>query len=137
MSRRESVSSADFMRVFAREARLGKSALEIGQVMGLTGDGKKIATYVSVKCSQLRKRLGEAALEKAKSEGLDSEATAALVKATTEKLPRLRMRGRPPGTEDIMSALDGILAELDAAVVEPEVSEPEVSDKPKRSKRGS
>ena len=144
--RQATISSADFMRVFAREARAGKSALEIGQVLGLQGDTGKIATYVSVKASQLRKRLGEAALAKAKAEGLSPEATDALVKATTDKLPRLRMRGRPAGTTDLMSALDGILAELDAAVVEPEVSEPEVSEpevsepevsKPKRGKRGS
>jgi len=111
-SKRESVSAVEFVKVFAPMAKDGKNAVEIGRALGLEGDADKVAAYVSVKASQLRKRLKESALETAKTKGLDEAATESLVNQLVAKLPRLRGANRPGRTanvvNDILTALDNL-----------------------------
>lgn len=111
--RREAIPAVDFVKVFAPMAKQGKSALEIGQALGMTGDKEKIAIAVSVKASQLRKRLAEAAAKTAAEKGLDEKATAELVKTMSDKLPRIRSRGRKAEVSELVDAIDAVLEGLD------------------------
>ena len=113
-ARREAIDAVTFVKVFAPMAKQGKSALEIGQALGMTGEPDKIAIAVSVKASQLRKRLTEAAAKAAIDKGLDEKSTAELVKSMSDKLPRIKSRGRKSSTEDLVSAIDSVLADLDS-----------------------
>lgn len=113
VTRRDAISAVDFVKVFAPMAKQGKSALEIGQALGMTGEDKKIASAVSVKASQLRKRLADAARKTAAEKGLDAEATDALVKTMSEKLPVIRSRGRKAEVSELVSAIDSVLEGLD------------------------
>ena len=92
--KRDTIPALDFVRVYGPLAKEGKTAYEIGKALGLEGDEKKVAQYVSVKTSQLRKALAETALAKAKENDLDETETENLVKTITDKLPRLRAAGR-------------------------------------------
>ena len=112
-TRREAIPAVDFVKVFAPMAKQGKSALEIGQALGMVGEPDKIAIAVSVKASQLRKRLAEAAEKTAKAKGLDEQATAELVKQMSDKLPRIKSRGRKAEVSDLVSAIDSVLEGLD------------------------
>lgn len=114
MAKRNAISAVEFVKVFAPLAKQGKSALEIGQALGMTGDEDKIAIAVSVKASQLRKRLADAAVKTAEEKGLDAEATKALVKTMSDKLPRIKSRGRKGEVTELVSAIDSVLAALDA-----------------------
>ena len=111
--RREAIPAVDFVKVFAPMAKQGKSALEIGQALGLTGDEKKIAAAVSVKASQLRKRLADAARKTAAEKGLDEKATAELVETMQNKLPTIQSRGRKAEVTELVSAIDSVLEGLD------------------------
>lgn len=110
----KSIGAVEFVGVFTRMAKQGKSALEIGQALGMTGDEDKIAQAVSVKASQLRKRLKEGAVAKARLEGLNAEQTADLVKQMSDKLPRIKSKGRASEVSELVSAIDAVLAELDS-----------------------
>lgn len=142
--RRNTIGSVEFVRIYGPLAKQGKSALEIGQALGMAGDAKKVAIAVSVKASQLRKRLMESAQLKAKEQGLSDEDTAALVQAMGDKLPHIRgaNRGRKAaGVSEIVAALDEVLAALDTPA-EPETETPvedtpveAVEDAPKSRKR--
>lgn len=112
MAKREAIAAVDFVNVFAPMALAGKSALEIGQALGVEGDAEKVAQFVSVKSSQLRARLVKAAEAAAVEQGLDADATEALVKAAAAKMPKLKSRGRKSDTASIVSALDAILASV-------------------------
>ena len=114
MAKREAISAVDFVKVFAPMAKQGKSALEIGQALGMTGDKNKIAIAVSVKASQLRKRLKDAAVKTAATQGLDTKATKALVQTMEDKLPKIKSRGRKGEVTELVSAIDNVLATLDA-----------------------
>jgi hypothetical protein len=120
MVKRESISATDFVKVYVPMALANKSALEIGQALGLEDEPVKIAQFVSVKASQLRGRLADKAAKVAAVQGLDSEATEAFVKSATDKLPKIKSRGRKSGTDELVSMLDSILASVngqtDAAV---------------------
>jgi hypothetical protein len=153
---RNKVSTFDFVKVYPGMARAGKSALEIGQALGVNGNDKQIAQFVSLKATGLRKRLCENAEVEAKKAGLDKDQTAALVKASGDKVPGIKSYNRAIKTSEIVAALDAVLAALDAPVVDAPVAPPaeitetapvaeviaevptepfEVEDKPKR-KRG-
>ena len=110
-AKRDSISAVDFVKVFAPMAKQGKSALEIGQALGMKGDN--IAVAVSVKASQLRKRLKDAAVKTAASKGLDAEATKALVETMEAKLPKIKSRGRKGEVDELVSAIDSVLSALD------------------------
>lgn len=112
MAKRNSVEALDFVKVFAPMAREGKSALEIGQALGVEGDAAKVAQFVSVKASQLRARLIASAEKQAKEKGLSVEDSAALVKHVGEMLPKLKSHGRKSGTNEIVSVLEGLLASV-------------------------
>lgn len=112
-TRRESISAVDFVKVFAPMAKAGKSAFEIGQALGMTGDKAKVATAVSVKASQLRKRLADAAVKTAAANKLDKKATAELVEKMKTKLPSIKSRGRQASTDELVTAIDEVLADLD------------------------
>jgi len=112
--RRDAIDAVTFVKTFAPMAKQGKSALEIGQALGLTGDEDKIASAVSVKASQLRKRLKEAAVKTAAAKGLDEAATAELVKTMGDKLPCIKSRGRKTEISELVSAIDSVLDALDA-----------------------
>lgn len=120
MVRRDAVSAVDFVKVFAPMAKAGKSALEIGQALGFEGDEDKISAAVSVKASQLRKRLKEAALSAAKAQKLDEKATEALVVSMSAKLPRIHSKGRASEVSDLVSAIDAALAVINAPADEVE-----------------
>jgi hypothetical protein len=107
------VSAVEFVGVFTRLAKQGKSALEIGQALGLKGTEDQVSQAVSVKASQLRKRLKEGALATARLKGLDKEATETLVKEMADKLPRIKSKGRASEVSELVSAIDAVLAELD------------------------
>jgi len=108
------LSAVEFVKVFAPLAKAGKSAFEIGQALGLEGDEDKVSQAVSVKASQLRKRLKESAESAAKAQGMDKEATEALVAAMGAKLPRIRSKGRASEVSDLVSAIDEALAAINA-----------------------
>lgn len=116
VNRRDAIGAVDFVRVYGPLAKQGKSALEIGQALGMTGDAKKIAIAVSVKASQLRKRLVESAQAKAKADNLSDEDTAKLVETMGAKLPKIKgaTRGRKADVSAIVAALDEVLSALDA-----------------------
>jgi hypothetical protein len=115
MAKRSALSAVEFVRVYGPMAKQGKSALEIGQALGFTGDAKKVAIAVSVKASQLRKRLINAAKSKAAAEGLSDEDANMLVATMANKLPKIRggERGRKSDVTAIVSALDEVLAAID------------------------
>ncbi len=117
------VSAVDFVGTFTRLAKQGKSALEIGQALGLKGTEDQISQAVSVRASQLRKRLKEGALATARLKGLDKEATETLVKEMSEKLPRIKSKGRASEVSELVSAIDAVLAELDGPADESDESE--------------
>jgi CRISPR/Cas system CSM-associated protein Csm2 small subunit len=106
------MTACDFAKVFAPMARDGKSALEIGQALGIKGDAAKVAQFVSVKASQLRARMAKDAEDKAKKENLSPEDTEKLVAATVAKLPKLKSRGRQSGTAELVSMLDSLLTSV-------------------------
>lgn len=108
------VSTLDFCAKYPALARAGKSALEIGQAFGLKGTDQQIASFVSIKATNLRKRLTENAEAKAKELGLDEVKTAELVKMSAAKVPGIKSHSRVNKTAEIMSALDAALAALDA-----------------------
>jgi CRISPR/Cas system CSM-associated protein Csm2 small subunit len=108
------LSAVEFVKVFAPMAKAGKSAFEIGQALGIEGNEEKVSQAVSVKASQLRKRLKEAAQSAAKSQGLDEKATEALVAEMAAKLPRIRSKGRASEVSDLVSAIDEALAAINA-----------------------
>jgi len=112
--RREAIDAVTFVKTFAPMAKQGKSALEIGQALGMKGDKDKIAIAVSVKASQLRKRLKEAAVKTAVLKGLDESATAELVKTMGDKLPRIKSVGRKTEVAELVSAIDSVLEGLDS-----------------------
>lgn len=112
MAKREALDMLEFVKVFAPMARQGKSALEIGQALGVEGDAAKVAQFVSVKASQLRARLAKSAQKEAAERGLSAEDTAKLVEIMTAKLPKLKSRGRQNGTSELVSTLDALLAEV-------------------------
>ena len=134
MAKRNSITAVEFVKVFAPMAKQGKSALEIGQALGMTGDSDKIAIAVSVKASQLRKRLADAAVQTATAKGLDEKATAELVKTMSDKLPRIKSRGRKGEVSELVSAIDSVLAALDAPV-EAEAEAEAEAPKRKRNKQ--
>jgi CRISPR/Cas system CSM-associated protein Csm2 small subunit len=123
MANRNPMKAVEFVSVFTRLAKEGKSALEIGRVLGLKGDNQKVSQAVSVKASQLRKRLKESAVSAAKANGLDEAATATLIKTMANKLPRIKSKGRASEVSELVSAIDSVLAELDAPSDEVEDSE--------------
>jgi len=133
MAKRNAISAVDFVKVFAPLAKQGKSALEIGQALGMTGDEDKIAIAVSVKASQLRKRLADAAVKTAEAKGLDEKATAELVKTMSDKLPRIKSRGRKGEVTELVSAIDSVLAALDAPADEAPADEAPKGKKGKKS----
>lgn len=108
------VSTKKFIEVYAPMAKEGKSAFEIATALGLKGDKNKVAQSVSMRASQLRKRLQTEGERVAKEKGLDKEATAALIKAMGDKLPRMKSHGRKSEISEIVSALDAVLASLNA-----------------------
>ena len=101
-------------------AKQGKSTLEIGTALGITGTEKEIRSYVSIKASNLRVALKTRAEEAAKEGELDADATKALVDAAVAKVPTLR-RGRAVDA-NLDSILSDIIAKADAP---PEEGEPE------------
>ena len=112
---REGISSVAFLETYAPMAAEGKSALEIGQALGREGEPEKVAQYVSIRASQLRTSLKEAAAVRAVELGLDEEATAALVAKVAAGVPKLkRSNGRGRKAEVIVNMLDSILAQADA-----------------------
>jgi hypothetical protein len=104
------VDTLKFVETFASMVRQGKSALEVGHALGLQGDNKRIAQYVSIKASQIRKKLEQSATSKAKLLGLNPEDTAKLVNETVSKLPRIRAQGRPA---QVTNAILDVLNRLD------------------------
>lgn len=108
-SKRESMDVLSFVKVFAPMAKEGKSALEIGQALGIEGDSAKVAQFVSVKASQLRARLAKAARAKAAKNGLSAEDAEKLAVTAAGLVPKLKSHGRKSGTDEIMSTLEGIL----------------------------
>jgi len=102
--KRNSVSAVDFVKVFAPLAKEGKTALEIGQVLGLQGDADKIAAYVNLKSYSLRKRLKQMAEDK----GLSVEDTNELVNRIP-KLKGTKSVGRQASVmEDVLAALNSL-----------------------------
>ena len=124
---RNSVDSAKFYEVYYPMAKEGKSAYDIGVALGVQGDKKEIAQFVSIKASNMRKALQTKAEAKAKAAELDDAATKALVDAAVAKMPKLQGRGRVGN--DLEAMMDELLAKLEAADKEPEVTEPEVKAK--------
>ena len=112
MSKRNAIAAGDFVKVYVPMAMADKSALEIGQALGIEGDEDKVAQFVSVKASQLRARLAAKAEAAAVKAALDSDATKALIDAATAKLPKIKSRGRKSGTDELVSVLDAILASV-------------------------
>jgi hypothetical protein len=94
-------------------ALAGESALAIANKLGVDKptDEEK-SQFVSQKASNYRKELRAAALKSAEKQGLDEDATKALVEESAAKLPKLKVRTR--ATEDFGSFLDELLAECDA-----------------------
>ena len=99
------LSAVDFVRGYTPLARAGKSALEIGKSLGVPGTDKEVASYVSVKSSQLRKKLVEIAVAEATAKGLSAEETAVLVQAMRDKLPKIKGANRPGRQANVMSAV--------------------------------
>jgi hypothetical protein len=104
------VDAVKFVSVFEPMAKRGESATAIGVALGLKGDPKKIAQYVSVRASQLRSGLKQLALDQARTNNLNKEDTQNLVKSVVNKLPTLRKRGRPNGEK--MVVINNVLAKL-------------------------
>ena len=113
MGRREAVSAMDFVKVFKPMAEAGKSALDIGQALGLTGDDAKVSAYVSVKASQLRKQFKEAALVKAKGLKLKEKATKELVDKMTGMLPRIQSAGKRGRKATVINDILAMLEKMD------------------------
>jgi len=104
------VDTLRFVETFATMVKQGKSALEVGQALGLQGDSKRIAQYVNIKASQIRKKLEQSATNRAKLLGLNPEDTAKLVSETVGRLPRIRAQGRPA---QVTNAILDVLNRLD------------------------
>jgi len=116
MAKRDSISAVEFVKTFTPLARQGKSALEIGKALGLKGSAEQVAQFVSIKASQLRKRLKSEAARLASERGLDAAATDALVAEMGNRLPRIKSAaGRKSNVGEIVSAIDSVLAELNSA----------------------
>ena len=115
MAKRENVtvSFESFAKVFLPMVREGKSALEIGKAVGFKGTDEKITLATSAKAAQLRGKLKMLALDTAAKQGLGEKETNALVSEMTSKIPRIKGGGRPSKVGELVSVIDGILAELD------------------------
>jgi hypothetical protein len=109
-AKRPAIGSVEFVKVFAPMAKAGNTALEIGRALGIKGDDEKVAQYVSVKSSQLRAKMKEAAIEKARENSLSPEDTTKLLQATVDALPKLRGHGRKTG----MSVINEVLETLNS-----------------------
>jgi hypothetical protein len=116
MAKREvaTVSFESFAKVFLPMVREGKSALEIGKAVGFKGTDEKITLATSAKAAQLRGKLKMLALDTAAKQGMDEKQTNALVSEMTSKIPRIKGGGRPSRVGELVSMIDGILAEIDA-----------------------
>lgn len=114
--RREAIDAVSFLEVYAPLARAGKSALEIGKELGLTGDENKIAAYVSVKASSLRKALKQEASIRMKELGLKGEDANKLWAIVSDRVPKMKRGARSSGNgvSFAASAIAEALAELDA-----------------------
>jgi hypothetical protein len=113
MAKRESVSAVEFVKVFTPMAKQGKSALEIGKALGVKGTAEQVAQFVSIKASQIRKRLKIEAARLASERGLSPEETNTLVAEMGNRLPRLKSAaGRKANVGEVVAAIDAVLAEL-------------------------
>jgi hypothetical protein len=115
MAKREKVSFESFAKVFLPMVKAGKSALEIGKAVGFKGTDEKITLATSAKAAQLRGKLKMLALDTAAKQGLGEKETNALVSEMTSKIPRIKGGGK---VGELVSVIDGILAEIDAPPAE-------------------
>ena len=106
------IDRATFCRAFVPMAIAGKSALEIGQHLNIEGSDKEVSQKVSQKAANYRKELRVQAEAAAKNDGLDTEATIALVNASVARMPKLSTRTREK-VENFASFLDDLFAEAD------------------------
>lgn len=115
MTKKNSISNEKFYEVYVPAAKEGRSALEIGNMLGIEGDEKKVAQFVTVKAAQLRKQLKDNILQRASEKGLSKEKTDEAVSQVATKIPKLKTRGRHKkelseqlknDIEDILSACD-------------------------------
>ena len=106
------ITRQDFCRVYVPMALAGATALAIANELGVDKptDEEK-SQFVSQKASNYRKELRAAAAAAAAEEGLDEEATKALVDKAAAKLPKLKSRTRE--TEDFAAFLDELIASCD------------------------
>ena len=113
--RREAIDAGSFLAIYAPLARDGKSAVEIGKALGLTGDVDKIATYVSVKASSLRKALKQEASIRIKELGLKNEDADRLFAIVNERVPMMKRGARSSGNGVSFAAAEiaAALAEMD------------------------
>ena len=111
------IDRVEFCTTFIPMARTGKSALEIGQALGFEGTNAQISTKVSQKSGGYRKELGEEALRIAANQGLDQEATDALVIASKAKMPKLTSGARTHKVRepknDFAELLDNLFEQAD------------------------
>ena len=107
------MSSETFCEKFIPMARDGKSALEIGQALGVEGEPTKIAQFVSVRSSQIRTRLRNAATEQAVRNKMNAKETAKLVESVTAKIPKLKGSGRTSQIGELSQFIDKLIDKLD------------------------
>jgi hypothetical protein len=109
------IDAKDFCAVYLPAAREGKSAAEIGELVGFSGDDKQRAVKVSVRASQLRKQFVELAKVKAKENKLKKAETDELVEKAKAKIPRLKSPGRASKIVEVEAFVDDLWAKLEKA----------------------
>ena len=113
------VDKVTFCTTYVPMATKGATALEIAEALGVdkpTDDEK--SQFVSQKASNYRKELKTKALATAKKLELDEEATAALVKESVAKMPKLTTKAKV--VDDFAAFLDGLLEAADGPAEEGE-----------------
>lgn len=114
--RRESVSVKRFLEVFAPAAKQGKSALEIGNMLGIQGTDKQVSTYINVKSAQIRASFRSKAESAGRVQGLAGEDLDKFVAAIVERVPKLARHGtgrKPTDLSELVNFVDGLLASID------------------------
>ncbi len=101
-----------FCETFIPMAKAGKSALEIGQALGIEGEDKKVSQAVSVRAANYRKELKTEAKRVADEQGLSKEKTEALMASCAAKMPKLTKRSRDK-LDSFADFLDGLLEDAD------------------------
>jgi hypothetical protein len=109
------ISAEKFCEVYIPAAREGKSAAEIGELVGFSGDDKQRAVKVSVRASQLRKQFVELAKVKAKENKLKKAETDELIEKAKAKIPRLKSPGRASKAAEVVAFVDDLWAKLEKA----------------------